>query len=257
MYRDFLFPRKVCIFGVPYYHLMPKTLLILLAFGYLTSLSAQKTEFGASLYSGFLAFGGASAAASSFFNHADAYDVTYTNNPFGSKTGLGYGVSGCVQRVTSRNILLGFQLGYEDLRSKIDITRISGYTGSATYQYEAEGQTYLASSFVTLYPSIGYRFTLNQLHLDLTGGVDIGYCLSTKEKGEATASNGTTYTSSLGRETVKSDIRQRVQITTSYKKAGLFASYAWGLTNYKNGFAGGVNECYSRLLRLGVSYRLN
>lgn len=235
---------------------MLKILLTFIAIGSLTDSFGQKTEIGVSLNSGLFSFTGKSAESISFINYSDRTKSGYTNNPYGTKNGLCIGLSGIIKRVSKKKFILGFDLGYEVLRSKIDIDEISGYTGSSTYNYKATGKTFLNYSFINLHPFLGYRLLTGKINFDLTGGFELGYCVKAEEHGTATAANGVKYSTSVDRKTIKSDFRPRIQIAADYKKIGAYIGYSFGLANYKSGYIGGINECYARLLRFGLTYRL-
>ena len=161
-----------------------------------------------------------------------------------------------LQRVSKHHFITGINLGYELLASKTSIGEIAGYTGNTTYQYGASGSTALKFNFINLHPYVGYRFTLSQISLDLTGGFDVAHCLSTNEDGSAEDVNGKSYTTSLDRKTIKTDIRPRVQMAANFRRLGVYAGYSYGLRNYKAGYVGGINQCQARLVRFGVTYRI-
>jgi hypothetical protein len=215
---------------------------------------AQKTEFRVVMNSGLFSFTGKSAEAVSSINYAEAPNSAYTNNPYGSQQGLCYGISGNLKRVSKGNFLFGLDLGYERLRSKIAINLINGYDGISSYQYNADGRTFLNFNFINLQPFAGYRFAIKPVEFDFTGGLDLGYCLQARESGSATATNGVTYETSRDRKTISMDIRPRLQLSADYKRFGVYVGYSFGLANYKSGYIGGTNECYSRLLRFGVTW---
>jgi len=235
---------------------MKKLILTLSSLFFLTITYGQKTELKISLNSGLYSFAGQSAESSSFINSSDQTNSGYTNNPYGSQSGLCYGLSGNVKRVTKRNFIFGLDLGYEMLKSKVSINRISGFTGTSTYENDASGQTFLNSNFINLNPFLGYRISTKLINIDITGGFDIGYILKTHENGNATAINGTKYTTSIDRKTIKWDIRPRVQISVDYKKTGLYLGYSFGLSNYMSGYIGGTFEAYSRIFRFGITYQI-
>lgn len=235
---------------------MQKVFLTFLTLLFLVNAFGQKTEVRMTLSSGLFSFTGQSAEATSVINYSDYTKSGYTNNPYGSEDGLCYGLSGNFKRVSKRNFIAGLDLGYEKVRSKISINGISDYTGTSTYESNATGQTFLNYSFINLTPFMGYRFPLHTISLELTAGIDIAYCLKAREDGKATATNGTEYETSVDRKTIKIDIRPSIQISTNYKKFGLFAGYSFGLVNYKSGYIGGINECYARLFRFGITYVL-
>jgi hypothetical protein len=229
--------------------IMKKILLTTIAVCTLALSYGQKTEFRVSLNSGLFSFHGKSAEKVSFINYNDKTHSGYTNNPFASKNGLCFGLSGNIKRVTIKNFIFGIDAGYEVLRNKIQIDQVFGYTGSSTYQIPANGQTFFNYCFINLHPFFGYRFATKPINFDLTGGLDLGDCLSTKEDGTATASNGVNYKASGDREIIKFDIRPRIQIAAEYKKIGAYIGYSAGLAKFTNG-------CNERVLRFGLTYQL-
>jgi len=84
----------------------------------------------------------------------------------------------------------------------------------------------------------------------------LAFCLTAEENGNATAENGTTYSTSLDRKTTTTDIRPRLQISTGYKNSGIYLGYSFGQSNYKAGYVGGTNEAYAEFLRFGFTYLL-
>lgn len=235
---------------------MPKIILTIIGLCFLKISYGQKTEFRISLNSGLFSFTGKSAGSISFINYSDEGKSGYTNNPYGSKNGLGVGLSGNIKRISKRNFILGVDLGYELLRSKIQINGISGYSGNSTYNLDAKGETFLNNQFINLAPFVGYRLSANKINLDFTGGIEIGYFLSSRENGSATASDGTTYVTSVDRKDIKIDIRPGIQLAANYRKVGAYVGYSFGVSNYKSGNIGGSNACYSRLSRFGLTYQL-
>ncbi|MFT3750311.1 MAG: hypothetical protein QM768_18485 [Agriterribacter sp.] len=224
------------------------------------SLYAQQTTFGISLNSGLFSFRGKSAEKTTAIIYYNAEKQGYTNNPYGSKTGLSYGFSLYIKRATKKSFLFGIDAGYETLRSKISVDQVfynsSIMSAAAGTGINASGRTYLNNTFLNFYPYAGYRLSFNRIKLDLTGGFDIGYCLSAKEEGTATDIDGKKYEASLDRKTIKTDIRTRIQITAHYKMIGIYAGYSAGLVNYKPGYTGGVNEAYSGMLRFGTTFTI-
>jgi len=220
---------------------------------FVTNIYAQKTEFGFSLNSGLYSFAGKSAETVTVINYYDKTNHGYTNNPYGSKNGLSYGFSLNLKRITQRNFIFGLDLGYEISGSKISITGIR----TSTYEYEATGKTILQSNFINIYPMAGYKLNFNYISFNVICGFDFGYCLSTDEKGTATATNGMKYTTSEDRKTIEVDIRPRIQISTEYKRIGLYIGYSNGITNYMSGYDGGTNITFAKIVRFGVSYKIS
>lgn len=235
---------------------MKKLILTITTLLTLTIAHGQKTEYRISLNSGLFSFAGQTASKTSFINFNDQTKSGYTNNPYGSKNGLCNGVSGNIQRVTKRNFILGLDLGYEILRSKISIFGIAGSTETSTYGYPATGQTFLNNNFMNINPFLGYRIIEKPIILDITGGIDYAYCFKSNEVGHATDSNGTKYETSRDIETIKSEVRPRIQISTYYNKFGLYVGYSYGFISYMSGYLGAFNESYARLLRFGLTYQI-
>lgn len=217
---------------------------------------AQKTEVGISLNSGLFSFTGESAKSTAQINYGEQPKSAYTNNPYGSKNGLGLGLSGYIKRVSSNNFIVGLDGGYELLRSKIEITKISEFVETGYIDHPATGKTYFNLSFINVRPFIGYRINANKIKFDITAGTDIAFCLSAEENGEAVTSNGLSYTTSLERKTITTDLRPGVQIGAQYKDVGVYIGYSSGISNYLSGYIGGSNEAYSRLLRFGLTYQI-
>src|ERR1700689_792756 len=82
---------------------------------------AQKTETSISFNSGLFSFSGQSAEGTTFINYDATTKSGYTNNSYGSKNALCYGFSFQRKRIAGWNFILGYDLGYEVLRSKISI----------------------------------------------------------------------------------------------------------------------------------------
>jgi hypothetical protein len=232
-----------------------KTFFTLVTVLIFSNVFAQKTEYKIAFNSGLFSFSGPSSEAVTFINYNRNLNSAYTNNPYGSQQGLCYGISGNLERVSKRNFIYGIDMGYERLRSKIYINGVSDYDGTTTYQYNANGKTFQNLNFINLEPFAGYRFAWEQLNFDLAGGIDLGCCLDAKEKGSATTTRKTYKTSTAGK-TVSADLRPRIQLSILHKRLGFYAGYSFGQTNYLSGYIGGINECYSRLLRFGGTWLL-
>lgn len=216
-----------------------------------SSIRAQQTEFRASLNSGFFSYRGNGAESVSRINN-----TAYANNPYGSKGGLCYGLSLNLRRVAKSNFLFGADLSYEMLRSRIDL-KYSDIIGDIASQFE--GKTYLNTSFINLFPYIGRRVKVVGQPFDLIGGLDVAYILSAREKGSAMSIDNSQLhiETSIDRKHIKTDIRPRVQLSTDLNKIGFYVGYSYGLRNYQVRLIGGSTEAYSRMWRLGVTYRLN
>jgi hypothetical protein len=234
---------------------MRKVLLLLPGLLSISTLFAQKTEFGLSLNSGLFYFTGRSAASASAIN-STANFPNYTNDPYGSRVGWCDGLSAELKRITRQRLLLGLSLGYEALRSRLSITSINLFNGVDAYSLTAQGHTILTSEFINLFPSFGYRFIPGKLTVDLTGGLDLGYCFGAAENGKAEAGNGATYSTSRDRKTISADIRPRFQVSAGIHKMAAYVGYSYGLINYMAGYVGGSFGAYARILRFGLQYKI-
>jgi hypothetical protein len=244
--------------------------LTLSQFFILTSLHAQKIEFSVQANSGLFHYGGKSAVAESYIHQGPFKLSNYTNNPYGNKNGFGYGVGLQGQFVSKSGFIAGLQAGYEVLKSKVDINGVLLYYTSYDYlpsasliaplPFDAKGETYLKNKFINVSPYVGYRINLKKVNLDLMPGIDLGFGLSTYEKGKATTTEGsnTTVQTDLKRDKAPTDIRLKFGAALIYNRFGLTTSYAHGFTNYQSNIIGDTNfEAHSELMRFGVSYRLN
>ncbi len=234
---------------------MKKILFIIYLSFCFISAYGQSTEVGINLNSGLFSFVGESATSSSWINFNTQEEDGYTNTPYGSRGGLSYGISANVTQVYQSNFIIGADLGYEMLRSKVKITRVSANTGGNS-PIAADGRTYLNNSFINLFPKIGYRLTLANMAIDFSAGMDVAYCLSSRERGSAEAGTRE-YNTKRDRKTINTDIRPRVQVNISQDKYGGYIGYTRGIRNYKSGFDGGINEAYSRFIRFGLTYQVN
>jgi len=238
---------------------MKKTVLTLIIIFILTRVFAQRMEYSLSFNSGLFSFAGRSSGSTSFINsYASSTALNpYTNNPYGSKNGLCYGISANAKRVTKMNIIYGIDLGYEMLRSQTTINAVYDHTiAISTTLSPASGKTNIDFSFINMQPFAGYRFTMRPVYIDITAGVDVAHCLSAREKGNATTTTALAYNTSVDRKTITTDIRPRIQLAAGYKKWGVYTGYSLGQVNYLKGYVGGTNESYSRIFRFGITYRL-
>jgi hypothetical protein len=88
--------------------------------------------------------------------------------------------------------------------------------------------------------------------VDLLCRADLGFTLSSHEKGKAyVAETNTNYSTNneWSRPTV--DIRPGIEVKAGYKKTGILLGYSMGISNYRLGMA---QKAYSNFLRIGFSY---
>lgn len=229
---------------------------LFLVFLFTFKAAGQQTEFGISLNSGLFSFRGPSSEKTTSINLLAIQSKSYTNNPYGSKNGLLYGLSINLQRITKKKLIFGLNLGYENLRSKISINHAFYLDDTGTITIDVTGKTNLSHHFINLHPYFGYRVKLKKYSLDFSVGSDLAYCLLAYERGSAKTKFGAPIKTSKNRSTIRFDFRPRIQATFNYKKYGLYAAYSNGLVNYQSGYVGGINECYSRMFRFGLTYKL-
>ncbi len=233
-----------------------KTIVMSVIFSLLSGvLSAQDLEIHARANSGMFHFLGVSTSVTEWLNYDLDDEDGYVNNPYGKQKAISYGFSGSIQWVTNNRLKFGFDLGYEVLRSKVEVDQVSVSTGTNFQQFDAEGQAYLNNSFINLLPYVGFREDFGVVVLDVDLGIDIGLMLSSEERVSATT-EFRTYTTTRERTTVDEDIRPRLQATLMRGKFGVYAGYSNGLTNYRRDFVGGRNGAFGKVTRFGVVYRL-
>lgn len=237
---------------------MKKLLFTLFCFIFTLSQSFAQLEFGVAFNSSLFSFGGKSAESTSFINASDVANRSgYTNNPYGRKNGLGYGVSVNAKNVFAKHFILGLDAGYEMMSSKVEITAISTFRPTGSGNLPARGKTKLNTQFINLHPNFGFRMGQSKTTFDLTAGMDVGIILDAKEKGDAETADGEKISTNTDRKTLKTDLRPRLQLTANYEKFSVYTGYAYGLSNYMKGYVGGGPwEVNSRAVRFGVAYRI-
>ena len=211
----------------------------------------QVIEVNANLYSGFFSFKGnrtVSTNAIIFMPYSQPNE--YVENPYGKSSDFSYSIELQIQKIIKKNIIIGIGLSYESLSSSSNIDRASTY-GFMNYHFLANGKVVLKNKFLTLNPYFGKRYKIKKLSLDINAGIDIGFCLESKENGFAITENGSVMTSSNLLTKPNFDIRPRLQSILRIKKIGLILGYSYGLTNYNQLF-----NVSSNYLRLGLNYRL-
>lgn len=213
-------------------------------------------------------FSGKSAVKESSIIAGSTQSQNYTANPYGKNGGFGYGGNLQAQFVSKGGFIAGLQAGYEVLRSKVNITGVAppytydlAYLPSANFAtviLDAKGTSYLKNNFVNLSPYIGYRLSASKVKIDVMPGVDLAFNVSSSNRGNATTTgdNGIKYTVDRKMDKAPTDVRLKFGAAAIYKRFGLTASYAHGLTNYESKMIGGDFEAHSELIRFGLSYRI-
>jgi hypothetical protein len=234
-----------------------------------TQLFAQKIETSLQVNSGLFQYAGNSTASTSFINEGADNKSDNTNNPYGNRKGFSYGGDVQAQYISKSGFITGLQAGYEVLRSKVDIDNyepiiITLFTdGPEEFQVPVKGQTFLRSQDININPYIGYRLNLKKIKIDIMPGMDIGMDVNSYDKGSATATDGTVYKVDYKMTKAPTDVRLRLGLAAMFKRFGLTAGYAYGLTNFASNLdanAGGTStpapKIHSELIRFGISYRI-
>jgi len=224
--------------------------------------AAQHVEIQGRAGVGLSRFGGADAQATSFVNAFDTPDTGYTNSPYGSHWGAGVALGIRAERVGAHHGLLAFDLGYEWLQSRTNITELSVVTnifGSPTYRnsFGADGSTALQTHNLTAFLGLGHRLAAGKLNVDVLAGPEVAYVFGFREKGSGTYAGTASWSTDLDhRAQNRADARLRADATVWYQRLGFNASYSHGFLNYQGSLLGGSREVYARVLRLGLVYRL-
>jgi hypothetical protein len=230
---------------------------IVLSSFFFTRSFAQRTETSLSFNSGLFSFSGQTAGSTTFVNYDPTSKSGYTNNPYGSKNALCYGFSLASNRIARWNLILGIDAGYEVLRSKIMINQIAVFDGNTNNNYPAAGKSISNYAFLNFFPHIGYRIKIRNISFDFTGGFELAFNMKSWKTGSATTASGSMIQlSSDNNGSNLIDIRRRIQLAVNYKKISPYIGYSTGLLNYNTGKVGGNYEAYSRMIRVGITYKI-
>ena len=216
--------------------------------------SAQDFEFALQAQSGFFNFYGKNAAHISFMSESDVSSFpNLTDIYYGKKPAVSYSLGADLKFLTKTEWFLGAGAAFESLQSSVKIDTIYSFAGvSAAY-----GQTKLMNQFINLNPYIGKRFEMEETPLDVSVGIDIGFGLSSHEKGKAKRGDGSEVRTDLDHEMPNVDLRPRIQVVGHFDKIGVLLGYSRGLTNYYPDQGGAQPEAYSAFLRVGISIVLD
>jgi hypothetical protein len=207
------------------------------------SAAAQKTEYTAHFNTGLFSFAGNEQDEASFSNEI------YNSKPYGQKSGLSYGLGAQIQRVTESDLMIGIQAAYESLASKRRLREII----IDNVSHKVNARTILRTSFISVYPYFGNRFSVNKIPFDLSLGPDLGFGLSSKEKRKTKNPDSKT---KLEHTYPGMDLRLRISLSAFYKQYGFNTGYSFGGTNYSEGIVGQNAENRSRYIRMGISYNI-
>ncbi|NVO30432.1 hypothetical protein [Hymenobacter lapidiphilus] len=236
---------------------MKQLLLLILGLSAATA-QAQSTEVTLHATSGYFSYRGAAVSGPTVITGSDAATEFpgFTSPPYGNRFTLSYGGAGQVQRVTAHQLVLGAQLGYEWLRSRVRIDYLSTSPFSSRV-VPATGHTTFTSRFINTHLFVGRRFGVKAVSLDATLGPELGIRGAEREKGEASGDGITVRTNQKTSNETTLDLRARANLAAYYQRFGLSVGYSYGLLDYERGYTGGINGFYSQMLRVGLAYRLN
>jgi hypothetical protein len=248
------------------------TLFVIIAI--MTHLHAQTFEVSVQANTGLFHYSGSSSTKSSLIDQGQSPKQSYTYNPYGSLNGFSYGAGIQAQYVTKIGFIVGLQTGYEILRSKVNVDMVLLYQPNPGYlntygPTAVKGNTFLQDQSIDLNPYIGYRIKAKKINIDLLPGIDMGFNVSSYDKGKVTLADGTVYQTDYKRENAPVDVRLKFGAAVHYKRWGITASYAHGLTNYipkltatlptyngDNNTQTAVYKANSEILRFGITYRI-
>lgn len=217
---------------------------------------AQRTTFSVGLNSGVSRFGGASAQKTTstgtggFFCQCSPNQAGY----LGSVPTYTYGGSLTVQHEFKNHFLLELEAGYENLRTRVDIDE---FQIDDMIMRTENAYNITRNHFINLFPSAGYNFPLAEnLDISVRGGADFGLGLSSSSR--LVVPEMFEDDQIVDREGLAPglDFRPRIEAKISGKRLGLTVSYAHGLSNWLNGWAGGATDLHMRAWRIGVQYRI-
>jgi len=231
-----------------------KLFFIVLSLSFFVQLAyGQKIEVNFNAYSGLFSFHGNGATSNSWINSdLNHYPNKYTSNVYGKKAGFSYAFELQGQYITGRKNIYGLGLSFETLTSKVNIDTVTE-NGFTYWRYPASGKTILRNTFVTLNPFIGHKYSYRKMSFDLLAGLDLSFCLKSKEEGKVSTNNKDYITGENDKAKPSIDFRPRIQFKAQYDKFGFIVGYSLGIVNFQTQ---NNLKAYSSFLRLGLSYKL-
>ncbi len=249
-------------------------LLLLLAVGPAAPALAQHLELSGRAAPSLACFAGAGtrAAATVRGNFFDASPNGRTNNPYGQRLGVGFGASVRAQHVGRRGLLAALEGGYNQAASRADVRTYDGtplfYLGPAPLTEVADGTTRLRMRAVPVFAGVGQRLGgTGAVQVDALVGPEWAVLLAAHEAGQGTHGGpfspaGTAWQTDAPHPLARRhDWRLRADLTAWYRRLGLTASYALGLTDLRDALADVPayevpGPVHSRTLRVGLAYRV-
>lgn len=153
---------------------MKRILYIIVLIAASSASYGQRTEFSAQAGSGLFSYRGPNSVSETGLN-ANGY--FFISNPYGRASGASYSLSGQIQSVTKRNLIYGIQVGYEQLTSRVAITKLIGDFSNSP----ANGRGSLQNQYVNLSPFVGKRLGDDRFWLDVSVGLDAAIGLRSRE----------------------------------------------------------------------------
>ncbi|MEZ4837903.1 hypothetical protein [Flavobacterium sp.] len=225
-----------------------------------------QNEFRISLNSGLFSYSGKAANGTSEIFIYDNETSGFTLDPYGSNGALCYGLSLNFKSITKKNLVLGFDTGYEILRSSVSINKLlnvrvsitPGGFPSPSMDALAVGETIVTNSVINLNPFIGKRFKSKNISVDVVGGFDVCYILKSREKGEAHVNGNSPYKYETSRniKTINFDFRPRIQISLDVNKIGFYLGYSHGIVSHVAENDNINSDVRSRFIRFGLTGKI-
>jgi len=216
---------------------------------------AQKAEISIQASSGLASYGGRSATSRPIVLINDTAPYYNVSSPYSKKSSFSYGFAIQVQKVSAKNLISGFRLGFDHLST---ISHFDSYTAMGGTVSIEEGTVKLQNKLLQANPYLGYRLPVKNVHLDLTAGLNAGLILKSEyEVSHEGLFNLFDTKPEKNFVNTKIDLGPAVGLTATCKRIGFNASYYYGLINYTRNLDHFPNgQVYARYLRLGISYRI-
>jgi hypothetical protein len=220
----------------------------------------QTIEYSGRANAGFSQFQGSSATTTTsvITTNDGSSESSRAFNPYGKKTGVGFGASVRAQRVGKAGLLTALDLGFDWMQARTDVNLISYNSATNSSTRTGSGTVHLYTPAITAFGGVGWRLAGTKLALDALVGPELAYVLNAQEKGSGASSVNGSWSSDLTRQPAnRLDFRLRGDLTIWRDRVGLTASYSNGFANYHPATAATTSpDAQVRLLRVGLAYRL-
>jgi hypothetical protein len=220
----------------------------------------QTIEYSGRATAGFSQFQGGSATTTTsvITTNDGSSESSRAFNPYGKKTGAGFGASLRAQRVGQAGLLTALDLGFDWMQARTDVNLISYNSATNSSTRTGSGVVQLYTPAITAFGGVGWRLAGTKLALDALVGPELAYVLDAREKGSGASSVNGSWSSDLSRTPAnRLDFRLRGDLTLWYSRVGLTASYSNGFANYQPATTATTSpDAKVRLARVGLAYRL-